>query len=57
MALYVIGYKDLKWVDEQRVINTTSHSNNFSKGLSPFNLGPVFLYNGYQSRNVENAWQ
>ena len=39
------------------VINTTSRSNNWSKGLSPFFLGPVDLYGGYTSKNVENAWQ
>jgi len=55
--LKVIGYKDLNWVDEKKVINTTSHSNNFSKGLSPFFLGPCKLYDDYTSKNVENAWQ
>lgn len=39
------------------VINTTSRSTDFGKGLSPFFLGPVMLYGDYQSRNVENAWQ
>lgn len=39
------------------VINTTSRSDNWSAGLSPFNLGPVDLYDGYQAQNVENAWQ
>lgn len=39
------------------VINTTSRSDNWSKGLSPFFLGPVELYNGYISKNVENGWQ
>jgi len=39
------------------VINTTSRSNTWSRGLSPFFLGPVDLYNGYKSINVENAWQ
>ncbi len=38
-------------------INTTSHSKNWSSGLSPFFCGPVDLYNGYVSKNVENAWQ
>ncbi len=55
--LKVIGYKDLRWVDEDRVINTTSHSDNFSQGLSPFFLGPCKLYGDYVSKNVENAWQ
>ena len=39
------------------VVNTTSRSDNWSKGLSPFHLGPVDLYDGYKSFNVENAWQ
>ncbi len=39
------------------VINTTSHSDNWSKGLSPFFLGPVDLYGGQTAKNVENAWQ
>lgn len=36
------------------VINTTSRSNNWSVGLSPFLLGPVDLYGNYKSMNVEN---
>jgi hypothetical protein len=39
------------------VINTTSRSDNWSRLLSPFFLGPVDLYSGYKSINVENAWQ
>lgn len=39
------------------VVNTTSHSDNWSKGLSPFFLGPVPLYDGMVAKNVENAWQ
>jgi hypothetical protein len=38
-------------------INTTSRSNCWSVGLSPFYLGPVDLYDGHIARNVENAWQ
>ncbi len=38
-------------------VNTTSRSDNWSKGLSPFHLGPVDLYDGLVSFNVENAWQ
>jgi hypothetical protein len=38
-------------------INTTSRSNNWSRGLSPFFLGPVLMYDGTQAKNVENAWQ
>jgi len=35
------------------VINTTSRSPNWSKGLSPFFLSPV----GINAYNVENVWQ
>lgn len=38
-------------------INTTSRSKDWSKGLSPFFAGPVNLYDGYRSINMENAWQ
>ncbi|PLS18880.1 hypothetical protein CVD28_00320 [Bacillus sp. M6-12] len=50
----VIGGRD-KYAGE--VINTTSKSTNWSKGLSPFYLGNVELYDGYKAQNVENAWQ
>jgi len=39
------------------IINVTSHSKDFGVSLSPFHLGPVKLYDGYVSINVENAWQ
>lgn len=39
------------------VINTTSNSKTWSKGLSPFFLGPVPLYDGRWAKNVENGWQ
>ena len=38
-------------------IDTTSRSRNWSRGLSPFFLGPVELYDGYEAKNVENGWQ
>lgn len=43
-------------------INTTSRSSNWSKGLSPFYVGPVNLYYNsndelYVAKNLENAWQ
>lgn len=44
-----------------RVINTTSRASgadSWSRGLSPFYLGPVKLYEGAgEAQNVENAWQ
>lgn len=39
------------------VINTTSRSSGWSRGLSPFFAGPVDLYGDYKAKNVENAWQ
>lgn len=39
------------------VVNTTSRSKKWSQGLSPFLCGPVDLYDGHVSRNMENAWQ
>lgn len=39
------------------VVNTTSRSINWSRGLSPFFLGPCELYGDYVSSNVENGWQ
>lgn len=38
------------------VIDTTSKSKNFYL-LSPFRIGPVDLYDGLYSLNIENAWQ
>ena len=46
-----------KTPDNALVINTTSRSTNWSRGLSPFILGPIDLYDGYISKNVENAYQ
>lgn len=54
--IYVYGPKD-KLPEEHEVINTTSHSKTWSKGLSPFFLGPCNLYNGMTAKLVENAWQ
>lgn len=38
------------------VIDTTSHSTNWSKGLSPFFLGPVELYDDYEAKTFENGY-
>lgn len=38
------------------LINTTSGSSNWSKGLSPFLIGPI-NYNGSICENFENFWQ
>lgn len=54
--IYVFGPKDIPPKD-MVIINTTSSSTNFGKGLSPFILGPCELYDGMISMNMENAWQ
>jgi hypothetical protein len=56
MAVYVCSYRDILPPD-YLVIDTTSHSTNWSKELSPFFLGPCKLYADYISLNMENAWQ
>lgn len=48
--VYVYGPKD---DSPENVINTTSRSTNWSKGLSPFFIRPVNI-NAY---NIENVWQ
>lgn len=48
---------DYKISPDMMVINTTSRSTTWTKNLSPFFCGPVDLYDGYKSYNVENAWQ
>lgn len=39
------------------LINVTSSSQSWTYQFSPFFLGPVELYEGRISKNVENAWQ
>lgn len=60
MTVRVIGYKD-SFAPDELIINTTSRSSEaWSKGLSPFYLGPIPLYEGAvceQATNLENAWQ
>lgn len=54
--IHIVGPK-YKVPDDAVLINTTSRSKDWSKGLSPFFAGPVDLCKGYISINVENAWQ
>jgi hypothetical protein len=54
--IHVIGPND-KAPEGAAIINTTSRSNTWSHSLSHFFCGPVDLYGGYKSLNVENAWQ
>lgn len=46
-----------KYPQNAVVVNTTSRSDNYGRGLSPFLIGPCKLYNGFSSKNMENAWQ
>src|SRR5215211_7376844 len=51
----IIGPRDTK---VPGTVNTTSHSNaDWSRGLSPFTLGPIALYGSHTARIFENAWQ
>lgn len=38
-------------------VSTVSRADGWSRGLSPFILGPCPLYKGFVAKNVENAWQ
>lgn len=58
----IIGPKDKDLLNQIKmegitVINTTSHSKGWSRGLSPFFAGPVRLYGNFSALNVENGWQ
>lgn len=55
--LIVIGPRE-KTPEGFTFINTTSHDKqDFGCQISPFFLGPVTLYEGKVSQNMENAWQ
>lgn len=58
MPVYVYGPRDKS---PPGTINTTSRSDTWSRGLSPFFCGPVDLYHHrgelLVAQNVENAWQ
>src|SRR5437868_3205954 len=56
--IYVIGpYDKLPIHLQSKILNTTSRSDNWGRGFSPFFLGPIDLYGGHVSKNMENAWQ
>lgn len=38
-------------------MDVTSRSSTWGRHFSPFNLGPVELYDGYVAKNIENAFQ
>ena len=51
----IIGPRDKP---DASAINTTSRSaDDWSSGLSPFKLGPLFLYDTHTAQIFENAWQ
>lgn len=52
----VIGPRDPRPTDGI-VLNVTSTGTTWVRDFSPMLLGPVKLYGGYGSFNVENAWQ
>jgi hypothetical protein len=54
--IHIIG-PHYKPPENSLIIDTTSRSTNWSRGLSPFICGPVVLYGGHSSFNVENGWQ
>ena len=51
----VLNFRD-KIPNNSIVVNVTSRSQNWSKGLSPFFLGPG-EFGGLKFQNVENYWQ
>lgn len=59
MKVKVIGPRDGKnpTNDDGVLVYTVSRATSWSKGLSPFLLGPCKLYGNYFSKNVENGFQ
>jgi hypothetical protein len=54
--LYNLSFKH-KIPEDAIIIDITSRSHSSGRLLSPFNLGPVDLYDGYKAWNVENGYQ
>lgn len=54
--IYAVSFKH-KIPDGVLSLDVTSRSNNWGRDFSPFNLGPVDLYDNYWSYNIENAFQ
>lgn len=59
MNVYVRFIMSKVSIDPEKamLVNTTSRSTTWTRGLSPFLCGPVDLYGGNKALNVENAWQ
>lgn len=54
--IYAVSFKH-KIPDNVLSMDVTSRSSTWGRHLSPFNLGPVDLYDGYVAHNIENAFQ
>jgi hypothetical protein len=53
----VVGMYE-KIIDGEFAVNTTSKAmDDWQKDLSPFHLGPCDMYQDFNSKNMENAWQ
>lgn len=58
MKIKVIGPRDKEALpDNSTLVYVVSRANGWSRGLSPFFLGPCKLYDGFIAKTVENAWQ
>lgn len=56
--LFVESYKNTHKIPKNSIIiDTTSRSKSWTKGLSPFIIQAGYLYGNYYAKNVENAWQ
>lgn len=56
--LFVESYKNRDRLPKDSIIiDTTSRSSNWTRGLSPFVINGGKLYDNYYSKNVENLWQ
>lgn len=54
--IYAISFKHTI-PNDALSMDVTSRSNTWGRHFSPFNLGPVDLYDGYVAKNIENAFQ
>jgi hypothetical protein len=55
-TLYNLSFKH-EIPENSIVINVTSYSDSFGRMLSPFNVGPVNLYDEHWAHNIENGYQ
>jgi hypothetical protein len=54
--IYAVSFNH-KIPDGVLSMDVTSRSSTWGRYFSPFNLGPVDLYDGYVAKNIENAFQ